>query len=52
MTDPVLYLSMILGLGDVYVLITYFNDVDDDSDEGESICFISNLQRREDSFNK
>jgi len=36
MTDPILYLSMILGLGGVYVLITSFNDDDDDSnDDGE-----------------
>jgi len=34
MTDPILYLSMILGLGGVYVLITSFNDDDDDSDDG------------------
>ena len=35
MTDPILYLSMILGLGGVYVLIASFNDDDDDSDDGE-----------------
>jgi len=35
MTDPILYLSMILGLGGVYVLISSFNDDDDDSDDGE-----------------
>ena len=34
MTDPVLYLSMFLGLGGVYVLISSFND-DDDGDDGE-----------------
>ena len=34
-TDPILYLSMILGLGGVYVLIASFNDDDDDSDDGE-----------------
>ena len=40
MTDPVLYLSMILGLGGVYVLITAFNDDDDDSnDDGEKYLF-------------
>jgi len=40
MTDPILYLSMILGLGGVYVLITSFNDDDDDSnDDGEKISF-------------
>ena len=39
MTDPILYLSMILGLGGVYVLITSFNDDDDDSDDGEKYFF-------------
>ena len=33
MTDPIFYLSMILGLGGVYVLIASFNDDDDDSDD-------------------
>ena len=36
MTDPILYLSMFLGLGGVYVLISSFHDDDDDSDDGES----------------
>ena len=46
MTDPILYLSMILGLGGVYVLVASFNDDDDDSDDdGES--YIYNLR-----FNK
>jgi len=40
MTDPALYLSMILGLGGVYVLIASFNDDDDDSDDdGEKYLF-------------
>ena len=46
MTDPVLYLSMFLGLGGVYVLITSFHDDDGDDDDGERIIFnskISNL---------
>ena len=34
MTDPILYLSMFLGLGWVYVLISSFDD-DDDDDDGE-----------------
>ena len=34
MTDPILYLSMLLGLGGVYVLISSFHD-DDDDDDGE-----------------
>ena len=36
MLDPTLYLSMFLGLGGVYVLITSFHDDDgDDGDDGE-----------------
>ena len=36
MTDPILYLSMMLGLGRVYVLIASLNDDDDHSgDDGE-----------------
>jgi len=52
MTDPILYLSMILGLGGVYVLVaslmmmtmTVMMMV-------KSIYLISNMQRREDSLN-
>ena len=40
MTDPVLYLSMLLGLGGVYVLISSFHD--DDDDDGEK--YIINLE--------
>ena len=40
---PSLYLSMILGLGGVYVLISSFHDDDDDDgDDGEK--FIYNLE--------
>ena len=35
MNDPVLYISMILGFGGIYILITSFHDDDDDSDDGE-----------------
>ena len=42
MTDPILYLSMFLGLGGVYVLISSFNDDDDGDDDGEK--YISNLE--------
>jgi len=42
MTDPILYLSMFLGLGGVYILISSFNDDDDDNDDGER--YIYNLE--------
>ena len=42
MTDPIIYLSMILGLGGVYVLISSFNDDDDGDDDGEK--YIYNLK--------
>ena len=36
MTDPTLYISMILGIGGIYVLISSFHDDnDDDNDDGE-----------------
>jgi hypothetical protein len=38
MTDPILYLSMLLGLGGVYVLVSSFND-DDDGDDGEKYIY-------------
>ena len=41
MTDPILYLSMFLGLGGVFVLISSFHDDDDDSnDNGERYTFL------------
>ena len=42
MTDPFLYLSMLLGLGGVYVLISSFHD-DDDDDDGEK--YVYNLEQ-------
>ena len=42
MTDPILYLSMLLGLGGVYVFITSFHDDDDGDDDGEK--YIYNLE--------
>ena len=40
MTDPILYLSMFLGLTGVYVLISSFGDDDDDSnDDGERYIY-------------
>jgi len=35
MADPILYLSMLLGLVGVYVLISSFHDDDDGNDDGE-----------------
>ncbi len=43
MTDPILYLSMFLGLGGVYVLITSFNDDDDDDGDGERFFIWSEI---------
>ena len=39
MLDPILYLSMFLGLGGVYVLISSFNDDDDGDDDGEKLIY-------------
>ncbi len=40
MMDPILYLSMFLGLGGVYILISSFSDDDDDGDDdGEKYIF-------------
>ena len=44
MTDPILYLSMLLGLGGVYVLISSFHD-DDDGDDDDGEKYIYNLER-------
>ena len=42
MTDPILYLSMLLGLGGIYVLISSFHDDDDGDDDGGK--YIYNLE--------
>ena len=39
MTDPILYLSMILGFGGVYILISSFHDDDDSNDDGERYIY-------------
>ena len=39
MIDPILCLSMFLGLVGVFVLISSFDDDDDDSDDGERYKF-------------
>ena len=38
MSDPIIYISMILDLG-VYVLISSFHDDDDDGDDGERYIY-------------
>jgi len=42
MADPIIYISMLLGLGGVYVLISSFHDDDDGDDDGEK--YIYNLK--------
>ena len=42
MTDLIFYLSMFLGLGGVYVLISSFHD-DDDDDDGERFFISSEI---------
>ena len=39
MTDPIFYLSLLLGLGGVYVLISSFHDDDDDDNDGEKFTY-------------
>ncbi len=40
MIDPIFYLSMLLGLGGVYVFISSFHDGDDDGDDdGEKYVY-------------
>jgi len=43
MNDPILYLSMLLGLGGVYVLISSFHD-DDDGGDDDGEKYIYNLE--------
>ena len=43
MTDPILFISMILGLGGVFVLINSFSDDDSDNDGGMG-TYIYNLE--------
>ena len=45
MTDPILYLSMFLGLGRVYVLISSFHDDDDDDNDGDRYIYNLNFNR-------
>ena len=43
MTDPILYLSMLLGFGGIYVLISSFHD-DDDGGDDDGEKYIYNLE--------
>ena len=45
MTDPILYLSMLLGLGGVYVLISSFHDDDDDGERYANSFKYTNLAK-------
>ena len=45
MTDPILYLSMFLGFGGVYVLISSFHDDDDGDDDDDGEKYIYNLEQ-------
>ena len=44
MTDPVLFISIILGLGGVFVLINSFSDDDDSDNDGGTGTYIFNLE--------
>ena len=44
MTDPILFISMILGLGGVLVLINSFSDDDDSDNDGGKGIYIYNLE--------
>ena len=44
MLDPVLYLSLILGLGGVFVLINSFSDDDDSDNDGGTGTYIFKLE--------
>ena len=44
MNDPILFLSMILGLGGVFVLINSFSDDDDSDNDGGMGIYIYNLE--------
>ena len=43
MSDPDLYLSMALGFGGVYVLISSFHDDDDGDDDGEKYIILASF---------
>ena len=39
MADPILYLSMLLGLMGIYILISTFGDDDDNGGDGERYIY-------------
>ena len=43
MSDPIFYLSIVLGFGGIYVLISSFHDDDDDDDDGEKFFISSEI---------
>ena len=44
MTDPILFISMFLGLGGVFVLINSFSDDDDSDNDGGMGIYVHNLE--------
>ena len=44
MTDPILFISMFLGLGGVLVLINSFSDDDDSDNDGGTGTLVYNLE--------
>ena len=44
MQDPTLFISLILGLGGVFVLINSFSDDDDSDNDGGTGTYIYNLE--------
>ena len=44
MTDPILFISMILGLGGVFVFINSFGDDDDSDNDGGMGIYLYNLE--------
>tara|TARA_B100000989_G_C19144838_1_gene304934 strand:- start:227 stop:385 length:159 start_codon:yes stop_codon:yes gene_type:complete len=47
MTDPIIYLSMLFGLGGIYILISSFHDDDygDDNGDDDGEKYIYNLKQ-------
>ena len=44
MNDPILFISMILGLGGIFVLINSFSDDDDSDNDGGRGSYVYNLE--------